>query len=66
VRELRSFRKVWLAAGDSRRISFELEPSALAYYCEKDQAWRSDPGDYDLSLGNSSRDIQLQARIRYG
>ena len=65
VRELRAFRKVWLAAGESQRISFELEPSALAYYCETQKAWCSDPGDYDLSLGNSSRDIHLQARVRY-
>ena len=66
VRELRAFRKVWLAAGTSRRLSFELEPSALARYCEKTHAWCSDPGDYELSLGSSSRDLQLQACIRYG
>jgi beta-glucosidase len=66
VRELRAFRKVWLATGESRRLSFELEPSALAYYCEKDKAWCSDPGEYALALGSSSRDIHLRACIRYG
>jgi beta-glucosidase len=66
VRELRAFRKVRLGVGESHRVSFELEPAALAHYCENDKAWRSDPGDYELSLGSSSRDIHLRACIRYG
>jgi beta-glucosidase len=65
VRELRAFRKIFLAAGESRRIEFELEPAALAYYCADKQAWCSDPGDYELSFGSSSRHIHLRATVRF-
>ncbi len=66
VRELRGFRKVWLEAGECRTLEFELTPAALAWYCDKTGSWRSDPGDYELTIGSSSRDLHLRARIRYG
>ncbi len=66
VRELRAFRKVWLEPGESRRLEFELTPAALAWYSEETGGWRSDPGDYELCIGNSSRDLPLRSSIRYG
>jgi len=65
-RELRAFRKVFLRAGESRTLEFDLTARALAYYCPESLRWRIDEGDYIVSIGASSRDLRLQATVSYG
>lgn len=65
ARELKAFRKVWLQAGESRAVAFELPARALAYFCPQALAWRVDDGEYEISLGASSRDLRLQATVSH-
>ncbi len=64
-RELKAFRRVCLAAGESCTVSFELPPSALAYYCPQGRRWQVDDGDYEIALAASSRDIRLARTVSY-
>lgn len=57
VKELRDFRKVRLAAGQSRVITFEVPYRAFAYWSDTEHGWKVDPGRFDLMVGTSSRDI---------
>lgn len=66
VRELKAFRKVFLKAGESRSVEFELPARTLAYYCPGSLRWRVDDGEYEISLGASSRDLRLRAAVSYG
>lgn len=65
VKELKAFRKVFLRAGEARSVEFALPARALAYFCPESLCWRVDDGDYEISLGSSSRDLRLQAAVSY-
>ncbi|HET6383077.1 MAG TPA: glycoside hydrolase family 3 C-terminal domain-containing protein [Armatimonadota bacterium] len=64
VRELKGFTKINLAPGQTKRVTFELDPQALAYCDVPGKQWRADAGPYDVEIGASSRDIRLTKQFR--
>jgi beta-glucosidase len=63
--ELKAFRKVALAPGESRTVNFELEREALAYYDPAQKGWVAEAGEFELLVGSSSRDIRLRERFTW-
>ena len=63
-KELRDFAKVFLHAGEEKRVEFVLNARAFAYYDVDAKDWVVPEGSYQISLGASSRDIRLQKQIR--
>jgi beta-glucosidase len=57
VKELKAFRKIFLKAGESREISFELTAEDLKYY-NHDLAYICEPGDFEIMIGPNSRDVK--------
>jgi beta-glucosidase len=57
IRELRGFRKVTLAAGETRTVTFDLSPRDLAYYDVHEAAWVAEPGMFVACFGGSSREL---------
>ncbi|MEP7381836.1 MAG: glycoside hydrolase family 3 N-terminal domain-containing protein [Gemmatimonadota bacterium] len=57
VKELRGFQRVALGAGESRRVSFTLVPSDLAFH-DADLALVAEPGAFRVYVGGSSEDVQ--------
>lgn len=55
--ELKGFEKVFLKAGESTEVSFDLDERAFAYWSEKFNAWHVESGEYTVEVGTSSRDI---------
>lgn len=55
--ELKGFAKVSLVPGESRRISLSLEQRSFATWHLPLGRWVAEPGDYELRLGTSSRQI---------
>jgi beta-glucosidase len=53
VRELKGFRKVSLAPGESRRVEFTLTPGQLAFY-DRAMHLRVEPGDFTVYVGPNS------------
>jgi beta-glucosidase len=64
VRELRGFRKVRLAPGQSARVAIELGARAFSYWSPRDGQWVAEPGEYGIHVGTSSRDLPLAQRVR--
>jgi beta-glucosidase len=62
-RELRDFAKLELRPGETQTVSFLLEPRAFAHWDEDTQAWAVAPGEYEILVGSSSRDIRQMARV---
>ena len=62
VLELKGFRKVALAAGESTTVTFELGPEELSML---DAAMRRvvEPGEFEVRVGRSSRDIRLEGLL---
>jgi len=64
VRELKGFNRVELSPGETRTVSFNVEPQALAYCDVPGKQWKADAGIYELQIGASSRDIRLKVPLR--
>lgn len=61
--ELKGFRKVFLKAGESAEITFDLDERAFAYWSEKFNDWHVEAGEYTVEVGTSSRDIAAVAVV---
>ena len=62
-KELKAFEKVTLAPGEKKVVTFEVDKSMLAFWCDKAHAWTANAGDYTISLGTSSANIVAELPI---
>ncbi len=62
MKELKGFRRVVLEPGETRTVSFDITPDLLSFY---DAAMNVtvEPGDFEIMVGNSSSDADLQKVI---
>ena len=65
VKELKQFEKVFLKAGESKRVAFQITDEDLSYYNVMLHKWVVENGVYDLYVAASARDIRLTASIEY-
>ncbi|MDE1169277.1 MAG: glycoside hydrolase family 3 C-terminal domain-containing protein [Pseudomonas sp.] len=63
LKELKGYKKVFLKPGESKRVTIELNDRSLAYYDVASKQWVVDADTFDLSLGASSADIRLHAKL---
>jgi len=62
VKELKGFRKVQLEPGATTTVAFEITPALLSF-CDVNMKCVVEPGDFELMVGNSSRDADLKKII---
>ena len=60
VQELKGFRRVELAPGESKDVRFTLDRDAMAFYSTAKKDWVTEPGQFDVLVGASSRDIRVK------
>jgi beta-glucosidase len=60
VQELKGFQRVDLSPGESKAVHFTLDPSATAFYSTAKKDWVTEPGQFDVLVGSSSRDIRVK------
>ena len=63
VKELKAFQKIHLPAGQSRDVVLTLNERAFSYYDVDSASWIIEPGRYRISVGSSSRDLQLSTDL---
>ncbi len=56
-RELKGFRRVALKRGESKRVTIPLDKKQLRYWSVKDSKFIIPEGDYLISVGGSSKDL---------
>jgi len=59
VKELKGFQRVSLQPGEARTVALEITPDLLAFY-DLDMNYTVEPGEFEIMVGNSSRDEDLQ------
>jgi len=59
VIELKDFKKTALKAGESKTIRFTIDKEKLSFYNQQ-LNWVAEPGEFDLMIGASSKDIRLK------
>lgn len=62
-RELKGFAKVTLKPGQSKTVTFTLDERSFAYYDPARPGWVAEPGEFEVQVGASSRDIRLKAKL---
>ena len=59
VEELKDFKKIKLNSGESKKIKFNIDKEKLSFY-NQNLDWVAEPGEFDLMIGASSKDIRLK------
>jgi beta-glucosidase len=57
VKELKQFQKVFVEAGQSREVTFEVTPADLRFY-NYDLKYDWEPGEFEIMIGGNSRDVK--------
>jgi beta-glucosidase len=59
VKELKGFTRVSLRPGETKTVEFEITPDLLAFH-DLNMNYSVEPGEFEIMIGNSSRDADLQ------
>jgi beta-glucosidase len=62
-KDLRGFRRVPLAVGETKTVTFNLVEQDMEYYDSTQSAWVVEPGPIDVLVGASSLDIRQKGTI---
>jgi beta-glucosidase len=62
-KELKAFVKIELLPGQTRQAELFLNRDAFAYFSPMQNRWIVEPGEFELLIGSSSRDIRLTDKI---
>ena len=62
VKELKGFVKISLQPGETQTVALGITPESLAFY-DLEMKYRVEPGEFEIMVGNSSRDADLQKVI---
>ncbi len=60
VKELKGFQKIFLKAGESRVVTFEINETLLAFY-NYQLEFKAEPGDFEVMIGGNSREVKKAA-----
>lgn len=57
VKELKGFEKIFLKAGESKKVSFKITPESLKFY-NYNLDFVCEPGDFEVMIGRDSQDVK--------
>lgn len=63
VKELKGFRKVALEPGETRTVTFEIEPDMLKYFDAGRHEWVLEKGKFTAYVGSASDDIRTEVEF---
>jgi beta-glucosidase len=63
VQELKGFARVDLKPGETKTVSFALDARSFSHWDVESHSWKALPGEYELAVGQSSRDIAATAKM---
>lgn len=64
-RKLAGYERVNLLPGETKTVHFWVSGSTLAYWHQGTNQWSTDPGNYHVWVGESSRDLPLSAGVEW-
>ena len=65
LKELKGFSRVNLAPNESKKVSLTVDSKALAFWHPERKAWTVEPGEFDVLIGSSSRDLKTAGTITF-
>ena len=64
LKELKGFKKVNLAPGETVKVNFTIGKEALSFYTPERHEWVVEPGKFQILVGTASDDIRSSATFR--
>ena len=61
--QLKGFEKIFLKAGEKKRVTFSLDKLSFAFYNVNAGDWQVESGEFKIMIGASSRDIRLEDSV---
>ncbi len=65
-RELVGFEKVLLQPSETQKVAVQIKAEDLGFYDIQSHDWLIEPGEFQLDIGQSSREIVKKTKIRFG
>ena len=63
-KELKGFKKVKVSSNEYVEVNINIPVKELAYYDENSASWKIEKGNYIIYIGNSSRAIDKEIKIK--
>jgi beta-glucosidase len=63
-KELKGFSKVFLGPGEAQTVTIALDDRCLSYYGPSKSGRVPEPGEFEILVGRSSKDIRARASLR--
>ncbi|MEJ2544940.1 MAG: glycoside hydrolase family 3 C-terminal domain-containing protein, partial [Calditrichaceae bacterium] len=64
VKELKGFGKIGLNAGEEGQVEITVPKTAFSFFSEEKGKWIIEPGEFEILVGASSRDIKFIKKIK--
>lgn len=62
-KELKGFKKVFLKAGEQKKITIPFDDKTFRYWNTKTNAWEIEAGEYTIYIGANVADIRLEEKV---
>jgi beta-glucosidase len=59
-KELKAFKKVSLNPGEQKIVELTIDQKALSFFDINKKMWVAEPGEFEVLIGSSSKDIKLK------
>ncbi len=63
AKELKGFAKIHLRPGETQHVTVKLDHRSFSYYDINLKQWHIDPGEFDILVGQSAEQIELQGKL---
>ena len=63
AKELKGFQKVFLAAGESRRVTIAFDDKTFRYFDTTDNAWAVEDADYEICIAKNVSEVVLSKTL---
>ncbi|MHA1699440.1 MAG: glycoside hydrolase family 3 C-terminal domain-containing protein [Promethearchaeota archaeon] len=65
VHELKGFQKIQLKPNEKTSVTFKISKKDLTFFDEEKMTWVAENGEFEVQIGNSSRNILLSKVFKY-
>jgi len=63
INQLKRFERMTLAPGESKTLAFKIPASEFSFYSTKTNDFKIEPGQWEIQIGSSCKDIRLKKNI---
>jgi beta-glucosidase len=60
INQLKRFQRITLEPGETKTLTFKIPASEFSFYDTKTNDFKIEPGQWEIQVGSSSKDIRLR------